>query len=200
MAHVVMQAAYFPTLEAAQRAEQELQQLFDAYVEFEDEDPNPWDQDRVAPPLVEFGKRHGVDWPADEDARFLLKGSFDEMATLLRVDQMVFFWGGGFDLGGATLRTILERLGASNPTDQCHLTVENSDPDARLAELVEFLEVEDYEDQFELDPEDLDWALHSLTIAGPNHSRTISFDDSGVQDWAFVAILPQLDGEKPRPT
>jgi hypothetical protein len=33
-----------------------------------------------------------------------------------------------------------------------------------------------------------------LRAEAPTVTRQ-SFDDSGVQDWAFVAILPQLEGE-----
>lgn len=119
MSHVVLQAASFPTPAEAQRAEEELQKLFDAYVAFESSDPEPWRQDRVPPPLVDFGRAHGVEWPLRDDARFLLKGAFAEAAQLMRVDRLVFFWGGGFELGGTTLRAILAKLGASvtPPTD-----------------------------------------------------------------------------------
>jgi hypothetical protein len=192
MSHVVLQAASFPTVEDAQRAENELRKLFDAYVAFESTDPER--QDRVPPPLIDFGRAHGVEWPLRDDARFLLKGAFVEVAQLMRVDRLLFFWGGGFELGGPTSRAILEKLGAAVTTDRCDLVVRSSDPDARVRELIEFLEEEDFEDQFTIDDEDAD-PLHRLRVVGPAHERVLTFDDSGVEDWAFVALLPQLDGE-----
>lgn len=197
MAHVVMQAAQFSTAEAAMRAERELQALVDAYVEFEASDPDPWNRERVPPPLVAFGERHGVSWPLDQGSRFLVKGMFEDGVELLRVDRMLFFSCGGFDLGGETLRGILRKLGATHAREECHLLIESADPDQRVAELAAFLDDEDFEAQYSLDPDEIDWALHSLTVVSPDVSRTMSFDDSGVQDWAFVAILPQLSGEDP---
>lgn len=197
MSHVVMQAAEFPTIEAAERCEAELNLLLQAYIHFEATDPSPWNQERVPAVLLEFGEKHGVEWPLQKDSRFLLKGGFEDSAELMRIDRLVFFWGGGFDLGGETLRKILVKLGAVNVGEFCAISIKSSDPDARLEELAEFLNEEDFEEQFELDPDDLEWALHSITIVGPNHSRTLAFDDSGVQDWAFVTLLPQLNGEDP---
>lgn len=197
MSHVVMQAAEFPSIEGANQCETALGELYRAYVNFEATDPSPWSADRVPGPLLDFGKKFGVEWPLTEDARFLLKGGFEDAAELMRIDRIVFFWGGGFDLGGQTLREILAKMGAKTVTDSCDITVQNSDPNARLEELVAFLNDEDYEDQYEIDPDDVDFALHTITIAGPHHSRCLAFDDSGVQDWAFVALLPQLDGEDP---
>lgn len=114
---------------------------------------------------------------------------------------MVFLWAGGFELGGDTLRAILVRLGATRAVGEgnCHIAVRNDDPDARVAELAEVLRDEDFEDQFELvdatsSPAD---AYFSITVIGPHHQRRIVFDDSGVQDWAFIALLAQLSDENP---
>lgn len=167
--------------------------LIEGYVAFEKSDPDPWRTDRVPPPLAAFGAAHGVEWPLRDDSRFLLKGSFEEEAQLLRVDHVLFFWGGGFELGGPTLRAIFTKLGATLCTDRCALSIRAGDPDARADELAAFLEDEDYEGQFTLDDEH--GTLHTLTIIGPRSGRALSFDDSGVQDWAFVALLPQLEGE-----
>jgi hypothetical protein len=60
MAHVVMQAAEFPSIELAQRGEKELRALIEQYVQFERSDPDPWGGKRVPPPLVAFGDRHGI--------------------------------------------------------------------------------------------------------------------------------------------
>jgi hypothetical protein len=192
-----MQAAEFPSLESAKQCEAALSELYRAYVNFEATDPSPWSFERVPGPLLDFGKKFGVEWPLKENSRILLKGGFEDTAELMRIDRIVFFWGGGFDLGGETLREILVKMGAKKVTDSCYITIQNSDPDMRLEELVAFLNDEDYEDQYEVDPADFEFALHAITIAGPNHSRSLAFDESGVQDWAFVALLPQLDGEDP---
>src|SRR5688572_22515320 len=117
MSHVVMQAAEFATLEAATAAEAALQQLFAAYVAFEDTAAEPWSAETVPTPLVELGKRYGVAWPGDDSSRFLLKGGFDEAAEVLRVDRIVLFFGGGFDLGGEWLRAVLRKLGAVQCTE-----------------------------------------------------------------------------------
>lgn len=200
MSHVVMQAAEFPSVDLAAQCEKELRGLVDAYVKFEATDPDPWGGKTVPPPLVAFGARHGVDWPKDERARFLIKGSFEDEANLLRVDRMLFFWAGGFDLGGETLRTILRKLGARETVGEgaCHLTIRHDDPDGRVDELAAFLNDEDFEDQFTVgDGTPAGDAYFSLVVVGPKHAKHVTFDDSGVQDWAFTALLPQLDGEDP---
>jgi hypothetical protein len=196
-----MQAAEFSSVESAAKCEKELRALIDEYVRFEKSDPDPWGGKRVPPPLVAFGERHGVAWPNEEASRFFIKGLFADEAQLLQVDRMVFFWAGGFELGGDTLRAALVRLGASAAVGEgkCHLSIRHDDPDARIAELTEFLRDEDYEDQFEI----VDGAASpkhpyfSITVIGPQHRARIAFDDSGVQDWAFTALLPQLSGEDP---
>src|SRR5688572_96943 len=147
MAHVVLQAAEFATANDARRVEAELAALIASYVDFEASDPEPWGGKRVPPPLVAFGQKHGVEWPHDEPSRFLLKGLFKDEAQLLQVDRMLFFWGGGFDLGGETLRTILRKLGAVACSGGCDLVVRTPDPEARATELAEFLTEEDYADQ-----------------------------------------------------
>jgi len=198
MSHVVLQAAEFSSAGAAARCETELRSLIDEYVRFEKSDPDPWGNKRVPPPLVAFGKRHGVEWPLTESSRFLIKGMFHEEVRLLRVDRMVFFWAGGFDLGGPTLREILRSLGASavaGDNGQCHLTIRNGNPDTRVEELAQFLVDEDFEDQFTIGV-DVD-GMFSITVIGPSHRNRISFDDSGVEDWAFTALLPQLSDEDP---
>lgn len=195
-----MQAAECASVEDAARIEAELEQLCAAYLAYERAAKNPWSPDAIPEPLVAFGERHGVPWPREQrDARFLLKGTFDDAAELLRVDRMVFFWGGGFDLGGPWLREILVRLGARATTTAPRLVVACADPAARAEELATFLVEEDHEDQFTVssDDADLDDASFSITLVHGDTRRHLLFDDSGVQDWAFVALLPQLDGEDP---
>ena len=189
-----MQAAELPSVELAVRCEKELRALIDAYVAFEKSDPDPWGNKRVPPPLAAFGERHGVPWPHDKPSRFLIKGLFHEEAQLLQVGRMVFFWAGGFDLGGETLRAILRRLGAVSAVGEgwCHLTIRHADPTARVEELAELLREEDFEDQFEIaeGPVSPGDAYFSVTALGPEGSASLVFDDSGVQDWAFTALLP----------
>ncbi len=200
VSHVVMQAGEFGTVDDAKHVESELQQLVESYVEFEKTDPDPWGTKRVPPPLEAFGKRHGIEWPLVESALFLLKGLFEEEANVTRVDRMVFFWGGGFELGGKTLRIALRRMGAVACIDFCHLVVRSASPKARLAKLTRFLVDEDFEDQFSVlsDPAGLEGALFSITLEDDDDRKYLIFDDSGVQDWAFVSLLPQLEGEDPR--
>lgn len=153
----------------------------------------------VPPPLAAFGTSHGIDWPNEERARFLIKGMFEDEANVLRVDRMVFFWAGGFDLGGDTLREVLRNLGARVAVGEgeCPLTIRHDDPAARVAELAAFLNDEDFEDQFTVGDGAADDAYFSITVVGPTATKHIAFDDSGVQDWAFVAALPQLSDEDP---
>ena len=198
VSHVVLQAAEFPSVDLAVRCENELGALVDAYVKFEATSPDPWGGKTVPPPLVACGKGHGIDWPTDERARFLIKGLFKEEANVLRVDRLVFFWAGGFDLGGDTLREILRSLGARVAVGEgeCQLTIHHDDPTARVEELAAFLNDEDFEDQFTVgDGAAPDY--FSITVVGPKDAKHIAFDDSGVQDWAFVTVLPQLSDEDP---
>jgi hypothetical protein len=196
-----MQAAEFPSVELAARCEHELAALVTHYTRFEATDPDPWGGDRVPPPLVAFGERHGVTWPPDKTSRFLIKGLFrDDEVQVLRVDRMVFFSAAGFELGGETLRAILLRLGARAAVGEgkCHLAIRNDDPDARVEELAEFLRDEDFEDQFTVcDGAGAPGAWFTLTVVGPAHRTRLAFEDSGVEDWAFVALLPQLCHEDP---
>ncbi|HEY2368418.1 MAG TPA: hypothetical protein VGH87_18605 [Polyangiaceae bacterium] len=201
MSHVVMQAAEFPSVDLAKRCETELRALIDAQIRFEAADPDPWGGKSVPAHLTAFGERHGVAWPSDEHSRFLAKGLFEDEAQLLQVDRMVFFWIPGFDLGGDTLRAILRKLGAVAAVGegQCHLAIACDDPDARVQELTSFLVDEDFEDQFTvLDGKHTTHDYFSVTLEGSKHTKRIVFDDSGVQDWAFTALLPQLAGEDPK--
>lgn len=196
-----MQAAEFPSLALAEECERVLRALVEAYIQFEKTDADPWGASRVPPPLVAFGKRYGVEWPNDERSRFLVKGLFEDEAKLLRVDRMIFFWVPGFDLGGDTLRGILRRLGATAAVGEghVHLTIKNDDPETRTSELAEFLaEEEDFDEQFTVHAGKASPQTYfSLTVVGPASSKHLEFDDSGVQDWAFTAVLPQLFDEDP---
>ncbi len=196
-----MQAAEFPSLALAEECETVLRALVEAYIQFEKTDADPWGAKRVPPPLVAFGKRYGVEWPNDERSRFLVKGLFEDEAKLLRVDRMIFFWVPGFDLGGDTLRSILRMLGATTAVGEghVHLTIKNDDPETRTSELAEFLsEEEDYDEQFTVHAGKASPQTYfSITVVGPASSKHLEFDDSGVQDWAFTAVLPQLFDEDP---
>ncbi len=194
-----MQAAECGSIADAERVEAELVALKSAYVRYEAEAEHPWSEDAVPPPLVAFGERHEVPWTRSRETRFLLKGMFDDEAHVLRVDRMVFFWGGGFDLGGPWLRTIFRKLGATACSDAPHLRVACDDPSVRADALAQFLVDEDYEDQFTLcdDAAAIDDASFAILLEHGDHRRYLLFDDSGVQDWAFVMLLPQLDGEDP---
>lgn len=69
------------------------------------------------------------------------------------------------------------------------------------AALAAFLDDEDHAGQYRVEPGAgpiPDDALHSITFEGASGASRLVFDGSGVQDGAFVAALPQLDGERPR--
>jgi hypothetical protein len=53
--------------------------------------------------------------------------------------------------------------------------------------------------QFTTTPDDaaLDGAPFAITFERDGDRVHLTFDDSGVQDWAFVAMLPQLWGDDP---
>ena len=196
MGNMIMQAAEAGSIADAERIERALTELLAAYVAFERSHAAPWDPATILAPLVAFGEQHGVAWPDHRDARFLLKGAFADVAHVLRVDRLVFFWGGGFDLGGEWLREVLAKIGAITCTDRPLVSVRCDDPDARIEELSRFLIDEDFEDQFALDAPNHE-ALFTVTLVNGDRHRTLVFDHSGVQDQAFVSLLPQLDGEDP---
>lgn len=196
MSHVVMQAAEFPTLAEAERCEAELRTFIAAYGAYDDA-PGPGDS-----PLVELGRTHGITWPEDPSAEILVKGLFSDEAQLARIDRLVFFWIGGFDLGGEPFREVLRRLGAAHTANErtCHLLVRTEDPEGRAAALAEFLDEEDYEEQYTVEdagaPLAADIAF-SVTFTGPKAKRRLVFDTSGVQDWAFTNLLYQLTDDDP---
>jgi len=190
-----MQAAECPSLEAAQRLESELNALRSAYVSFSNFEH---DDGAEGSPLLELGRRTGVPWYRANETRFHLKDPFEE-TVVMRIDRLVFFWGCGFDLGGPWLRQVMQALGATTCAAWPKLRIQCADPQARVAELTSFLRDEDFDEQFELtdDAARLSTALFSVSFERANTRQHLLFDDSGVQDWAFVSLLPQLDGENP---
>lgn len=197
---VVMQMAELADIEAAAAWEADLRALVEAFVRFERSSPNAWEGGVVPPPLAAFGERHGVAWPSLESSRFLVRGSLAEATEILRVDRLVCFWGNGFELGGATLQQIAKRRGATAACAEGHLVVRHAQPRARAEELAAFLRDEDHEGHFSvLDAEQPlpPHTLYTITFEGTSERVRLVFDGSGMQDWAFVAALPQLDGEDP---
>jgi hypothetical protein len=92
--------------------------------------------------------------------------------------------------------------GAAAPKNSCHVVILDTDPHARAKQLADFLVEEDYEDQFTagegtFSPTELPNMLFSISVIGPHSSAHLSFDDSGVQDWAFTTLLPQLSDKDP---
>jgi hypothetical protein len=206
MAHVVLHCAEYPTSEAAELAGAGLQRLKDEYIAYERSVGHRREPDGVvAPPLVAFGQRHGFAWPAS--GRFEIEGGADEIEVSV-VDRLVFFHVGGFELGGEAIETYFARSGAIRcASERAHLVMRSAEPVASARELAAFLGDEDYEEQFtllvdgavELRPfhdEQIDF-LYTVTLADAEHACVLGFDDSGVQDWAFVAMLYQLCGMDP---
>lgn len=206
MAHVVLHCAEYPDGDAARLVGEALQRLKDEYVEYERGlGQRRADEGIASPPLVAFGQRHGFEWPAS--ARFAIKGAADEIEVTV-VDRVVFFHAGGFELGGMAIEWYLAHSGAvSWASDRAHLLVRSADPVASARELAAFLVDEDYEEQFtllvdgevELRPfqdDEADFAF-TVTLVDAEHTCVLGFDDSGVQDWAFVSLLYQLCGMDP---
>lgn len=197
-----MQVAAFADVASAQAWEAELERLREAYVRFERTDAAPWSMEKVPPPLEAFAARRGQTWPLTESARFLVKGSFEDAVELLRIDRVVVLWGNGFELGGATLAGLARKDGATRTAESgtCHLRVRTESATARAAELAAFLDDEDHAGHYTLQPLDAPlppYTLFSVAIEDAKGGQRFVFDGSGMQDWAFVALLPQLDGEDP---
>ncbi len=197
MAHVVMQAAEFPDLKSAESAMARLTKFKAEYIEFETLDPNPWSWESVPSVLTSFGREFGIEWPHQKSARFLLKGTFAEASELRQAGRLIFFWGGGFEMGGDTLRTILKHMGATKTVEFCEIMVRSDDPDGLIETWVELLEANDFEDQYILDPDDGEDWLHTIMVKGDDNERLIAFDDSGVSDWAFVSLISLLQDLNP---
>lgn len=194
MAHVVLHCAEFPSSEKAIAAAAELETLKAALVAWEV--GNFSDGKNVPMPCLEFAERRAFEWPPN--AVVLLEHPASEI-EVVQVDALVFFYGGGFDLGGAGTARFFEYAGATRCATSGHLVIDAQDPVALTRELASFLDEEDFADQYRVfegkPPAPL---MHSITLTGPGGPRVLGFDDSGVQDWAFVALLPQLDGSRPR--
>lgn len=200
---VVMQVADFDDVETAKAWEAELASLCQAYIRFEQTDPAPWSMEKVPPPLAEFASRRGASWPLTEDSRVLLKGSFEDAVELLRVDRSVFFWGNGFELGGETLAEFAQKAGAIRVSvySPHNLRVRTANAASRAAELAAFLDEEDHAGHYSVQPLDAplpEYTLFSIALEDAGGGMRLVFDGSGQQDWAFVTVLPQLDGEDPR--
>ena len=151
---------------------------------------------------------HHIVWEIlDNSVDEAMNGHADEIEVTV-VDRLVFFHVGGFELGGEAIETYFARSGAMRcASERAHLVVQSADPVAHARELAAFLGDEDYEEQFtllvdgavELRPfhdEQTDF-LYTVTLADAEHACVLGFDDSGVQDWAFVAVLYQLCGMDP---
>lgn len=205
MAHVVLHCAEYRTPEAAKLAGEALQQLQDEYAVHERSALERGDSGVIPPPFVAFGRQHGFEWPAA--CRFVIKG-FAEEIEINVVDRLVFFHVGGLELGGRAIETYFARSGAIRwATDRAHLVVQSADPVAAARELAAFLVDEDYEGQFTLSVDDAvelppfhsyqTQFFFSVTLTNAEHTCVLGFDDSGVQDWAFVSLLYQLLGMDP---
>jgi hypothetical protein len=218
MAHVVLHCAEFRTSDAASSAAGALATLKAEYARHESSvalqsSRAPYGDSRtpelIPPPLVAFGERHGFVWPSS--CGFLIKGFADEI-EIVAVDRLVFFYVGGFELGSEAIATYFAGSGAVRYAyDRCQLVMRVADPVARARELAAFLVDEDYEDQFTLridgqvegsdeaqsDGEVEPYFLFTLILTNAEHTCVLGFDDSGVQDWAFVSLLYQLSGMDP---
>jgi hypothetical protein len=214
MAHVVFHCAEYPSSDAANAAADALTKLKEDYARHESSvalqsSRAPYGDSTkpgvIPPPLVAFGERHGFVWPSS--CGFSIKGLADEI-EIVAVDRLVFFYVGGFELGGSAIETYFARSGAVRyASNHCHLVMGSAEAVERARELAAFLVDEDFEDQFTLridgkvegrsgdadDDEEGDENFpFAVTLTNAEHTCVLGFDDSGVQDWAFVSLLYQL--------
>jgi len=194
-----MQGAQLPTTQAAEAAAEALGRLVDEYSTWEEAvGAAAWNDGPTPPPLLAFAERHAFAWPTG--ARILLEGMAREGLRVVAIDELVFFWGGGFQVGGAGIERFFAAAGAVAQATRCHLKVRSEPPAALVESLAQFLDDEDYEGQYSSQPlanASLGELLHSVTVEGAE-PMVLGFDDSGVQDWAFTAVLYQLAGLHPR--
>lgn len=157
---------------------------------------------------AEYRSSDAAELAGAELQQLQLQGDDDDDAEIAVVDRLVFVYVGGFELGGGAIEAYFARSGAIRcVSDRAHLVVKSTDPVANARELAAFLVDEDYEQQFtllidgavELRPfhdEQIEF-LFTVTLANAEHTCVLGFDDSGVQDWAFVSLLYQLCGMDP---
>jgi hypothetical protein len=220
MAHVVLHCAEYRSSDAANLAAEALMKLKEDYASYEARalqsrraphgGSSSSSPETIPPPFVAFGERHGFVWPSS--CRFSIKGFADEI-EVVAVDRLVVFYVGGFELGGKALASYFAGSGAIRyVSDGGHLVMQVAEAVDRARELAAFLVDEDYEGQFTLRidgevqgaPPDEDDAEHdeefflfTVTLTNAEHTCVLGFDDSGVQDWAFVSLLYQLSGMDP---
>lgn len=219
MAHVVLHCAEYPSSDAANAAADALTKLKEDYARHESSvalqsSRAPYGDSTkpgvIPPPLVGFGERHGFVWPSS--CGFSIKGLADEI-EIAAVERLVFFYVGGFELGGSAIETYFARSGAIRyASNRCHLVMQSAEAVDRARELAAFLVDEDFEDQFTLridgkvegrsgevhrGGEGDENLLFAVTLTNAEHTCLLGFDDSGVQDWAFVSLLYQLSDMDP---
>ncbi len=201
MAHVVLHCAEFESESAAGVAAAGLDEFRAATIAYERQLGGP--AEPPDPPLVEFAKAHG--FALHGACEVLVKGPAEDTMQVLQVDRLVFFYAGGFDLGGDAIETYFSLAGASHYSrDTAQLVVASENPQASARSLASFLDDEEYAEQYYLaeaeaevyaDPTPFSVRFET---ADTSLATAVIFDDSGVQDWAFIACLPQLHGQAPR--
>ncbi len=199
MSHVILHCAEFDSEAAARAVEAALVGFCAAYAVYEREvHGRGLVPDQPSPPLIEFARAQG--FTLRGEGALLIKGLAQDELKVVRIDRLVCFYAGGFELGGDGIEAYFAHAQARRyARDEAHLVVASEDPEASARALAGFLEDEDFEDQYVLaeageGPRD---GVFSVRFERGETAWTLSFDDSGVQDWAFIACLPQLDGESP---
>lgn len=156
--------------------------------------------DETPAPLTAFAAKHGFDVPGV--CEVLLKGSASDVMEVLHVNKVVFFYASAFDLGGKAIELFFRRAKAVKYSrNAACIVIESHSPEESAESLASFLNEEDFEGQYTLvhsDAARVSATGYSIRLANSESSSTLCFDDSGVQDWALAACLPQLDGESPR--
>lgn len=182
-------------------AAREVTRFRDAYVAYEGPlylaGAQPYDPGRPAGPLpevlVEMGRRHGFEWP--RDCGFLVKGSSSEI-SVEPVGRLLFVYANAFELGGEAMKKVFASLGSVRYAERCHLRCDVADAAERKSELATFLDEEEFDDAFRA--ESSPHTLYSITLCDAAASTSLYFDGGNSGEEAFIALLPQLDGDDPR--
>jgi len=202
MSHIVLHCAQFSSVQKAEIAAQRLNELRQSYIDWSNFRFSKGESLSEFPQLLfDFAEKHGFDWPRDKKNGFLIKGDAEEIQVVV-IGALVFFYAGGFSLGGTAMLNFFRVVDATHYATHCHLLVSADDPDGASKDLAAFLDAEDYEEQYAIksNRDELEslLTLHSVRFISPKGKESVlGFGDVGVQDWAFVSAIYQLDSGSP---
>jgi hypothetical protein len=193
MSHVVHHCAQFATEAQAITVEQELLAFRAACAAWERRchESRTNMMGLVPEPLAALATKHAFALPA-EGYEILLKGLIDDVMQVRRMGSLIVFYGGGFDLGGAAIESYFAAMGATAyDRNGAVLVVECDAPDEAATDLAAALDDEEYDEQYTIGPDE-EGGVFTIRFEGGGARACVAFDDSGVQDWAFIASLSHL--------